>query len=454
MVYKIGRGLFFCAALTVLGFALYRDFTVGSLFPMDLRNRVVGARLMHDGISPYFYKWKAGDPVRYYDPYNFNSYKASIMTASPFFHFLMEPLAELPQWKIQYWWVAIQNLLLLAMVLLSLAMVHRFRGKFMVLIFTLLFLYTDAWKLTIQNGQNYLFVPFLALCVYFVLIQMPATAVWAAVAGVCSILLVLIRPNTLVFFLPVLFLLRNFGRVRLIAFFIPVLLVTGWALADPQQRALWKDYYVNIGEQEKIHHYLHPAEQVNAPDPCYYDWEGMHGPKIDPFDDNLPMQVHTEIGNVFYLGSLIFKWNMPIPFLLSALAAVLLLLTVLYYFSVRRSQSIRWAVFEPATTLIFGYCLYMIADLFSPIVRNQYYTVQILFLVLLSPGIPWLSGKWVQTAILTGIILNITHFSFIKMQHTIGEYLIIGTITLYSLLNNHKPREWRQQSSLAQAPQD
>lgn len=385
MVYKIGRGLFFCAALTVLGFALYRDFTVGSLFPMDLRNRVVGARLMHDGISPYFYKWKAGDPVRYYDPYNFNSYKASIMTASPFFHFLMEPLAELPQWKIQYWWVAIQNLLLLAMVLLSLAMVHRFRGKFMVLIFTLLFLYTDAWKLTIQNGQNYLFVPFLALCVYFVLIQMPATAVWAAVAGVCSILLVLIRPNTLVFFLPVLFLLRNFGRVRLIAFFIPVLLVTGWALADPQQRALWKDYYVNIGEQEKIHHYLHPAEQVNAPDPCYYDWEGMHGPKIDPFDDNLPMQVHTEIGNVFYLGSLIFKWNMPIPFLLSALAAVLLLLTVLYYFSVRRSQSIRWAVFEPATTLIFGYCLYMIADLFSPIVRNQYYTVQILFLVLLSP---------------------------------------------------------------------
>ena len=69
MVYKIGRVLFFCAALTALGLALYRDLTIGPVYTIDLRNRVVGARLMHDGISPYYYKWKTGDPIRYYDSY-------------------------------------------------------------------------------------------------------------------------------------------------------------------------------------------------------------------------------------------------------------------------------------------------------------------------------------------------------------------------------------------------
>ncbi|HVW58584.1 MAG TPA: glycosyltransferase family 87 protein, partial [Puia sp.] len=375
MAYKIGRILFFCAALTTLGVALYRDFTIGPVYTIDLRNRVVGARLMHDGISPYYYKWKTGDPIRYYDPFNFSDYKVSRMTASPFFHLLMEPLAELPQWKIQYWWIAIHYLLLLTMVYFSLALAHTRKGKITVLVFALLFLHTDAWKFSILSGQNYLVKPFLAMCVYFVLVRMPKTVVWAAVAGAFSIIFVLVRPNALIFFLPAFFLLRDFGRARLIAFFIPVLLLTGWTLADSWQRSLWKDYYVNIGEQEKIHHRLHPAVQVNDPDPGYLDWEGMHGPRINPFEYDLPMHIHTEMGNVFWLVFVIFKWDMPIPFLLSALAVVLVILMTLYYLNARRFQSIRPVVFDPATTLIFGYCLYMIADLFSPITRNQYYTV-------------------------------------------------------------------------------
>src|ERR1700761_611404 len=115
------NSIFLLAILIAWSAALYRDLTIGALFPLDLRNRIVGARLIHDGISPYFYKWRPGkDSIRYYDSENFDDYKVSSMTASPFFHHVIGPLAELPQSKIQFWWVGIQHALLLIMVALAL----------------------------------------------------------------------------------------------------------------------------------------------------------------------------------------------------------------------------------------------------------------------------------------------------------------------------------------------
>ncbi len=49
----------------VLAIAVYRDIQADKHNPADLRNRVVGARLITDGKSPYFYKWKAADGIRY-----------------------------------------------------------------------------------------------------------------------------------------------------------------------------------------------------------------------------------------------------------------------------------------------------------------------------------------------------------------------------------------------------
>ena len=85
-------------ALSGLTWCLVRDISLTEQYPGDLRNRVVGARLQLDGQSPYFYHWKAGDSERYYD-WNNNSPVAQIsnVTATPFFHWLLSPLAHLPQ---------------------------------------------------------------------------------------------------------------------------------------------------------------------------------------------------------------------------------------------------------------------------------------------------------------------------------------------------------------------
>ncbi|MDJ0594109.1 MAG: hypothetical protein QNJ72_29720 [Pleurocapsa sp. MO_226.B13] len=53
--------------ITIIGLIVDLKNTLG--YPgSDLRNRVVGARLMLEGIDPYFFKWKPSLPEIFYDP--------------------------------------------------------------------------------------------------------------------------------------------------------------------------------------------------------------------------------------------------------------------------------------------------------------------------------------------------------------------------------------------------
>src|SRR5438445_9849442 len=100
---KIVWFIFLTICAAVLAYALYRDIRVEQrYYGSDLRNRVVGARLIKDGRSPYFYKWRIADGVRYYDPDNFDPDNCehdsiSVITATPFFHHLLSPIADQPQ---------------------------------------------------------------------------------------------------------------------------------------------------------------------------------------------------------------------------------------------------------------------------------------------------------------------------------------------------------------------
>jgi hypothetical protein len=74
---------------------------------------------------------------------------------------------------------------------------------------------------------------------------------------------------------------------------------------------------------------------------------------------------------------------------------------------------------------IFGFCLFMIADLFSPIYRHQYYTVQWILPLMLAASVFSLWRKGWYALLLTALLLNCIHLPFIKMGNTIGEYLFL-----------------------------
>lgn len=149
----------FCVALT-------RDLVLEQAGTVDLRNRVVGARLQMDGISPYTYKYAEGDTVRYYDALNVGT-SVSNSTASPFFHSLLYPIANLPQRTISYIWLFVEYALLFISGLLALLLAKNDHQKIAVAITLALFLFTEAWKLHIIVGQIYLFIPCLAMIFYY-----------------------------------------------------------------------------------------------------------------------------------------------------------------------------------------------------------------------------------------------------------------------------------------------
>jgi len=435
MPVKPGWIAFTVIFMAILGWSVYRDIQIEQQYTADLRNRIVGARLEKEHASPYFYTWQQGDPIRYYDPSNIsqpaNPLHVSNITATPFFHRLMAPLANLPQRTISRAWLLIEYVMLALCVGIALALAGNRTQKAMVLAAAALFLLTEAWKDHIACGQYYLLIPLLALLFYF--FSRDTRRVWfGAAAGLCAILLVLIRPNCLVLLLPFLLLVKKYPVRWLVAFFLPVVMLAGLEVVNPQERALWMDYKNFLGEQIKIHQ--GSGGDAAPPQPVYANWEGWRQSDIDASYARFPYDKHSEHGNIFVLFEKIVHRKTNVAVLSTALVIVLLALLVVFI----RKRRLE-ADYDPLPVAVFGFCLYMISDLFSPVWRFQYYTLQWLCPVLLvaaayKPG----QQKWF---ILLGFMLalNILNIPFIKMEHTLGEYGMLAVLLLLAIAPPRHP---------------
>ncbi len=409
----------------VFSWSVYRDIHLEKRYAGDLRNRVVGARLQKDGRSPYFYKWKQGDGTRYYDPNNFDSLRVANITASPFFHYLMYPVAELPQRTISVIWLIGQYIVLTLIVALSLSLATTTQQRWCVIIAAALLLLTEAWKMHIGNGQNYSGLVLLAMLFYYCMRK--KTLVMCLLAGICVAMLVLIKPTLVLFFVPFLFLLRMYSRQQLAVLLLPMAAACIWIGCSTHQMHLWKDYKQNITQQILLHQQESPEKQVNDPDPVFEVWEGIDPAAIQQAGKLFPDKIYSENGNFFVLTQQLFhiKINTTVLSFLSAACIVLLLLV--FYLRHRDSG------FTLPATALAGYCLFMTTDLFSPVYRHQYYAVLWLFPLMLGASLYQESLKKIYVVIAVGLLLNITNIPFLPMEHTMGEYIMLGGFIVLSL---------------------
>lgn len=410
---------------------VYRDIQIEKLYPPDLRNRVVGARLQMDGKMPYFHKWKPDEGLRYYDLQNFDTFKVSNNTASPYFHQLMYPVANMQQRTISRLWIGVQYVLLLLMTIMAFRFCQTRMQQLLVLAVAISFLYTESWINLIAAGQMYLFIPFLAMLCYY-LLNKPTYITGAVLAGLFAVSLTLIRPNTVIMFFPLLFLLNKYSVRYKIAFIIPVILLLGYIAGSERQRALWIDYAQSLKEQLKIHQNLHPAIQDNGKDPGFIKWEGWNMDDVRKEESRTSYKNYSENGNLFVVvrGILGIHLSTTVLNIYSFLLILILMLSFYFFF---RNQG-----FTLYNAAIFGFCLYMVSDLFSPIYRHQYYTIQWLFPLLLAAAGYVKNYKWIYALIVLGIFLNIINITFIKMEHTIGEYIIFAALLTLSFVYNHQ----------------
>jgi hypothetical protein len=415
--------------LVALCLVFCRDWVLEQGGTPDLRNRVVGARLQKDGKAPYFYKYEHGDTVRYYDHSNFGTGVSNI-SSSPFFHTLLYPIADYPERTISRIWFIVQYLALILTGLFAYRLTKNNAQVIAVTIAFLLFLFTEAWRDHIILGQVYVILPFLCMVIYYCLTKRD-NLVAAFIAGLTGIMLVLIRPNTIVFILPFLFLVNSYSRKYLITLLIPVLLLPAIYFSFENNRIYWKEYPVALQEAIKAHQQL--PQKYASPNKVIKiihldEYEGWNIKDIKKLEQSIDFRQRSEHGNIFVLYLMIFKKRLPVPVLNLISGASIVILLSLFYWTRKK-----YDLLHLPNVAIFGFCLYMITDLASPVWRHQYYTMQWLFPVLVAASIYKPANKWLYGGLLTGLVLNVINSDLIKMEHTIGEYLILGVLLYMSL---------------------
>jgi Glycosyltransferase family 87 len=221
--------------LTLLGFA--RDLRNTSRHGgADLRNRIVGARLLIQGQDPYYYKWQPGDPETLRDPFDWPNIPVSRVTVPPSSLMLYAPFANLPYIPQRYLWLILQTFASFVSLWLLIGQPRRnipsrnessqlprtvdnsiggtsanenslLQNKFLWMAGLLFIVNNMSWRMHVETGQIYVFYAFILTLSHWILSR--KFKFNQEVAGLVMGLAITMRSPILIFVLPM-FLFRQF----------------------------------------------------------------------------------------------------------------------------------------------------------------------------------------------------------------------------------------------------
>ena len=422
-------------ALAALSWCVVRDINLTEQYPGDLRNRVIGARMQMEGKSPYFYHWNTGDSDRYYD-WNNNSPDALIsnVTATPFFHQLISPIANFPQKTIAWIWLVFAYVSHAIIMYCSYKIAVTRIQKLSTLLIGFMFLFTSAWTETIYNGQMYFIIALFAM-LFFTAVRNNRSVPAAFLAGVLGMSLILIKFTFVLYLLPFLLLASQYNRRYKFTLIAGVFVTLATAFAGEHKLEYWHDYSAAVKDHIKVHQGLQPATRDNFILPLHPAIDGWQRKDIALAQDRGFYKNQEANSNVFVFINILSGRRIPVTLLSALLILCLGVLSVLYFkkFPFRAPHGL----FPVA---IFGFLLHMTTDLFSPVHRFHYYAAQWAFPLLLAACYRNQSFSPVlMIGVLIGMFLNGLPASLFPMQHTIGEYVIYAS--LLGLLLTYKNRK-------------
>jgi len=167
----------------------------------DLRNRVVAAGLLNEGINPYFYKWTPGESIKYLDPRDFPSRSVSRVTVPPTVLVIQSMFIEL-SYKVQkYLWLLFQWLALLLSIFFLTADIKDKNNKIL-LSLSMLVIFSGAWfwRFHVDAGQLYIIYVMLFSASYYIMKKNNNSN--SFISGLILGFLAGLRPNAIIFFIP------------------------------------------------------------------------------------------------------------------------------------------------------------------------------------------------------------------------------------------------------------
>lgn len=136
---------------------------------VDLRNRVVGARLLNTEYSPYFFKWREGISDKLLDPSDNPNEKINRVTVPPSILILQSLITGLDYRAIKKIWFLFQYLCLVYILFTFMIMSKSFLKKNWIIIVGLLFIGgTPSWRLHVERGHIYIMHFFFVLLINYI----------------------------------------------------------------------------------------------------------------------------------------------------------------------------------------------------------------------------------------------------------------------------------------------
>lgn len=400
--------LILLSLLTIILSFYYSNNTGGT----DLRNRIVGARLIGKGYSPYFYKWHPSDGEFLLDPNDSPSRLANGNTVTPAVLYISYPLINLSYPRIRLYWTIIQHIA--ALLLISL-MLKRYEGSSRLLpaaivifgVFT-----SNYWLLHIERGQMSIFYALLFALMYYFF-----TSKWKNgeyLSGMIGGLFVLLRPFATVVFIG--FLLK--GKTKWLLGFITGA-ITGLIIFVAPNLQVWDEYFKAIKEygnecQNKGHTIQNAQIYIQ--------------PTIIEGASNLKKTQNFNIASLSVMNGYIQKSGFDYTYIRSLLTSgiILLLFSALFYNLKNRSSAV--------DIFLFSFLCYMTVELFVLNWRGPYAVMEWAFPLFLIVQRGHHRSSLYAILIISLMFLHGFPFYF-RYQNLLGEPLLILIIMHLIFIN-------------------
>jgi hypothetical protein len=393
---------------------------------IDLRTRVVGARVLLDGEDPYFFNWRPGMPDTLVDPQVQPNAKNSRLTVTPTALILHLPFAKNTYLSQKILWLIFQWIAFSTIIIIFLIQSNSLGKSYLIWILSVFFAYSFFWKLHIERSQLYIF--YVALLSISLFIYEKGNPILRNLSGLIIGFTICLRPTVALVLLPFIFRRKwsvcfgsAFGIV--LGFLIPIL---------SSGVFIWESYFFSMGDVAK---YL-----------------GAHKVSGIDFGDSITGYIYPNVIEKLNFVSL----SKDIPDTNSSLQNVLMMtgldethyiqgIIVLLFLILSTIVSFRLAKRALSNNLIFlqGIVIYLLSEFILPSPRYSYNDVQwILPLLLIIHGVKDLRilFNWSIILLMGSLLLCVGTFMQLPKFMIVSIVLMVlyVVITTYKLLTNPK----------------
>lgn len=383
---------------------------------IDLRQRVVAARVLNSEESAYFFKWSPGQSERLIDENVRKNLDINGVTVAPGGLYVQKLFSSFNYPLLRMVWSVFQYLLLIAIFIFFLGN-KKVTANNKFLIFSvggIFFLCSPIWFLNIERGQIYILYAFLFCSIFFLYKSTQPFLVF--VSGLLIAIAIYCRPTFAVLLVPLILVYKRTAIFGFICAAIPLL------FHAVSHLSLWKDYFTavetftglrKIPASFSENHVVYPVVIEAAKNLSLYKNDFICG-GLRPLDQWFAL-FHFQPASWFYV----------LCYFITAIGLIIICRKIFW-------QRNFFSIF------LFSFLLYMLAEYIMPAPRGAYNLIQWILPVLLMLAVNF-ENRYRVIFLITGLcFINGFPFYF-PFVHDIGELILIGC--LLHFIRKFKPAE-------------